>query len=94
VDFPHPPSPDELVYDDGEPIESARHRQQMTVLIESLEYAWQDRTDFYVGGNMFLYFSEIQAKKNDFRGPDVFVVMNTTRRDRRAWSSSGSISER
>jgi Uma2 family endonuclease len=82
---PRPPSSDELVYDDGEPMESARHRQQMTVLIESLEYAWRDRDDFYVGGNMFLYFSETQAKKNDFRGPDVFVVMNTTRRERRAW---------
>ncbi len=80
-----PPASDELIYDDGEPMESARHRQMMTVLIESLEYAWQDRDDFYVGGNMFLYFSETQARNNDFRGPDVFVVMNTTRRERRAW---------
>src|SRR5690606_34256398 len=80
-----PPCSDELVCDDGEPMESARHRQQMTVLIESLGFAWQDRNDFYVGGNMFLYFSEIQARHNDFRGPDVFVVMNTTRRERRAW---------
>jgi Uma2 family endonuclease len=80
-----PPSPDELVYDDGEPMESARHRQQMIVLIESLEHAWRDRDDFYVGGNMFLYFSETQARSRDFRGPDVYVVMNTTRRERRAW---------
>ena len=80
-----PPSSDTLICDDGEPMESARHHQQMTVLIESLEFAWADRTDFYVGGNMFLYFSEIQARHNDFRGPDVFVVMNTTRRERRAW---------
>lgn len=80
-----PPSSATLVCDDGEPMESARHRQQMTVLIESLEYAWQERSDFYVGGNMFLYFSEVQAKHNDFRGPDVFVVTNTSRRERRAW---------
>jgi Uma2 family endonuclease len=86
--LPHPtrpPSSDELVCDDGEPMESARHRQQMTVLIESLELAWQDRDDFYVGGNMFLYFSETQARNNDFRGPDVFVALGTTRRERRAW---------
>jgi len=57
----------------------------MTVLIESLEYAWRERSDFYVGGNMFLYFSEVQARNNDFRGPDVFVVTNTSRRERRAW---------
>jgi len=80
-----PPSSATLVCDDGEPMESARHHQQMTVLIESIEYAWRERSDFYVGGNMFLYFSEVQARNNDFRGPDVFVVTNTTRRERRAW---------
>jgi Uma2 family endonuclease len=80
-----PPSADQLICDDGEPMDSARHRQQMTVLIESLEYAWRQRDDFYVGGNMFLYFSETQTRRNDFRGPDVFVVMNTTRRERKAW---------
>jgi len=84
-EWPRPPSSDELVYDDGEPMETARHRQAMTVLIESLEYAWRGRDDFYVGGNMFLYFSETQARNNDFRGPDVYVVMNTTRRERKAW---------
>ncbi len=80
-----PPSADELVYDDGEPMETARHVQQMMILIGSLEHAWRDCDDFYVGGNMFLYFSETQARKNDFRGPDVFVVLDTTRRERRAW---------
>ena len=34
---------------------------------------------------MFLYFSKTQAKNNDFRGPDVFVVMNTSRRERKSW---------
>src|SRR5688572_20570702 len=34
---------------------------------------------------MFLYFSETQSRRNDFRGPDVFVVLNTSRRERRAW---------
>lgn len=80
-----PPRSEHLICDDGEPMESARHRQQMTVLIDSLEHEWRDRDDFYVGGNMFLYFSETQARRNDFRGPDVFVVMNTTRRERKAW---------
>jgi Uma2 family endonuclease len=80
-----PPSSEALVCDDGEPMDTARHRQQMTVLIESLESAWSHRTDFYVGGDMFLYFSETQVRKNDFRGPDVFVVLDTNRRERRAW---------
>src|SRR5512134_2392174 len=80
-----PPPSEQLVCDDGEPLDSARHRQMMTVLIESLEHAWRGRDDFYVGGNMFLYFSETQVRHNDFQGPDVFVVMGTTRRERRAW---------
>jgi Uma2 family endonuclease len=86
LEYPRdPPSSNLLTVDDGEPLESARHRQQMTILIESLEFAWRDRDDFYVGGNMFLYFSETQSRRNDFRGPDLFVVLNTTRRERLAW---------
>ena len=81
-----PPRSDELVTDDGEPMESARHFQQMALLIHSLELAWSDRTDFYAGGNMFLYFSETQARHNDFRGPDFFLrFFGTTRRERKAW---------
>jgi Uma2 family endonuclease len=34
---------------------------------------------------MFIYFSEPQARKNDFRGPDVFVVLDTTTRVHRSW---------
>ncbi|AUX43937.1 hypothetical protein SOCE26_053930 [Sorangium cellulosum] len=80
-----PPGEDELPYDDGEPMESQRHRKQMNLLIEVLELLWKDRDDVYVGGNMAIYFSELQARKNDFRGPDVFVVLDTVRRERKSW---------
>ena len=80
-----PPGIEELVVDDGEPLESYRHRQQMNLLIESLEYGWRDRDDFFVGGNMFFYYSEAQTRKNDFRGPDVFVVLGTEKKERQAW---------
>lgn len=66
-------------------METGRHRQQMNLLIDSLAEAWKDRDDFYVAGNMFVYYSETQAKKNDFRGPDVFVVMDTVRKERKSW---------
>jgi len=82
---PVPPGEDELPCDDGEPMETERHRRQMEVLINSLELAWADRNDFYVGGNMAIYFSELQVKKNDFRGPDVFVVLDTVRREHKSW---------
>jgi Uma2 family endonuclease len=80
-----PPGQNELPCDDGEPMETARHREQMILLIHSLEDAWRDRSDFYVSGNMFVYFSELQVKNNDFRGPDVFVVLDTERKERKSW---------
>jgi Uma2 family endonuclease len=70
-------------------MESNRHRQQMVLLIQALKRAWSDRHDFFVGGNMFVYFSETQVKKNDYRGPDFFVVLGTTDRDRRSWVAWG-----
>ena len=80
-----PPGQDELPCDDGEPMETPLHRLQMNVLIDSLEDAWKDRPDFYVGGNMFVYFSQLQIKNNDFRGPDVFVVLDCERKRRKSW---------
>jgi Uma2 family endonuclease len=80
-----PPSVHELITDDGMPMESNRHVLQMILLRETLEYAWAGRNDFFVGTNMFLYYSTLQTKRNDFRGPDVFVVLGTERRDREAW---------
>ncbi len=80
-----PPGEDELPFEDGVPMETPKHRKQMNVLIEALEFAWSARDDFFVGGNMFLYFSELQTKKNEFRGPDFFVVLGTSRRARKSW---------
>lgn len=90
----HPPMPPtDLIFDDGEPLESNRHRLAMNVLINSLEEYWQERDDFFAGGNMFIYYSSEQAKNRDFKGPDVFVVLNTTRNQARqgwvVWEEKG-----
>jgi len=67
-------------------METNIHRMQMNLLLSSLKLAWGDRTDFFAGGNMFVYYSELQSRQNDFRGPDVFVVLNTSRNvERRSW---------
>src|SRR5262245_33364759 len=79
------PGQDELPCDDGEPMETGFHHAQGTVLIDSLAVAWSDRRDYYVAGNMFVYFSEQQIKRNDFRGPDVFVVLGAERKPRKSW---------
>jgi Uma2 family endonuclease len=57
----------------------------MNLLIEVLSLYWADRRDYFVGGNMFFYFSALQAKKNDFRGPDFFVVLDVEHRQRDSW---------
>jgi Uma2 family endonuclease len=68
--------PTNLITDDGEPMESNNHRISMNLLIQSLKYHWRDRTDFFVGGNMFVYYSASQVKNQDFKGPDFFVVLD------------------
>jgi Uma2 family endonuclease len=81
-----PPTQDELPCDDGVPMETARHRLQMELLINSLDPWLAQRPDGgYVGGNMFLYFSLAQVRRQDFRGPDVFVVLDVPRRERKSW---------
>ena len=71
-----PMPPTDLIFDDGEPLETNRHRTAMNALIRSLKQAWCDRHDFFTGGNMFIYHSSTQAKNRDFRGPDFFTVLN------------------
>jgi Uma2 family endonuclease len=76
VDWQPPLPPTDLIFDDGEPLESNRHRIAMNALIQALENAWADRNDFFAGGNMFIYYSRTQAKNRDFRGPDFFAVLD------------------
>ncbi len=67
--------PVDLIFDDGKPLESNRHRIGIDVLIRSLNEQGK-RNDFFAGGNMFVYYSSHQAKNNEFRGPDFFVVLD------------------
>jgi len=83
-----PPRGCDLPYDDGEPMETPDHRRQMNLLCDLFEVALAraGRQDFFVGGNMGLYYSALQVKKNDFKAPDVFVVLDTIVNDgRKSW---------
>ena len=73
------PTADELPCDDGEPMETIRHANQMNLLIESLKLGTKGRDDLFVSGNNYMYYSPAQIKKNDFRGPDVYVVLGADR---------------
>mgnify|MGYP002781136509 FL=1 len=71
-----PTPPTDLPFDDGVPLESPRHRIAMNVLIRSVQCALHERSDFFAGGNMFVYYSRNQAMNRDFRGPDFFVTLD------------------
>jgi Uma2 family endonuclease len=58
---------------------------QLLLLVTCLEWAWQERDDFFIGANLTIYFSRQQLKNRDFRGPDFFLVKNTTREPRNSW---------
>ncbi|MEG4317926.1 MULTISPECIES: Uma2 family endonuclease [unclassified Microcoleus] len=85
--------PTDLIFDDAAEMESNRHRIAMTVLIRSAEQGLAKRNDFFVGGNMFIYFSSEQVHNRDFRGPDFFAVLgvdgNTSRQGWVVWNEDG-----
>ncbi|MCT7961090.1 Uma2 family endonuclease [Laspinema sp. D1] len=81
-----PMPPTDLIFDDGEPLESNRHRIAMNVLIAAVHEAFAGRQDYFTGGNMFVYFNSEQARNRDFKGPDFFVALNVDGiKERQGW---------
>jgi Uma2 family endonuclease len=74
------------LYSDEPPLETDFHRNQIELLIRLLNYWWQDRQDFYISGNLTVYYNTQQLKQRDFRGPDVFVVLGAEKKNRRSWA--------
>ncbi len=72
-------------YSDEPPLETDLHLRQIILLLQCLDWQWQDRNDFYAAGNLTIYYSERRRKSEDFRGPDFFVVLGTERKPRRSW---------
>jgi Uma2 family endonuclease len=84
-DLPYAPTEDELPYSDGEQLESERQAVQIPLLAGPAKRYFESRPDVYVGANMIVYFSLDQATTRDFRGPDVFLVTGTVKRERKSW---------
>jgi len=80
-----PPTQATLPCDDGIPMETQRHKVQLELLIDPLMLWLAQRTDGYIGGNMFVYFSPNQLKNQDYRGPDFFAVLGVPKSERRSW---------
>ena len=67
-------------------LESYAHLQQILILLQSLEWLWQDRNDYFAAANLSIYYSPNQKKSEDFCGTDFFVVLGTERRlERKSW---------
>ncbi len=83
VKFPPPNLPET----DGEPLESPWHLAAITLLIDSVHSWMQGRTDYFVGGNMFLYYSWHESKTQDYKGPDFLFAKGVDRnRPRNYWA--------
>jgi Uma2 family endonuclease len=79
------PNQEQQPCEDGETMETQRHKMQMDLLIEGLDPWLEKREDGYVGGNMFIYFSQAQLKNQDFKGPDFFAVTGVSKKERKSW---------
>jgi Uma2 family endonuclease len=88
----------ELPEEDEVPLENHYHRLQINLLHELTYQLLKNRTDFYCGGNMFLYYDLKQAEKviqfvqgqrrrAPYKGPDFFVVLGGVdgTKDRKRW---------
>ncbi|TVQ41755.1 MAG: Uma2 family endonuclease [Gloeocapsa sp. DLM2.Bin57] len=65
-------------WSDEPPLESNLHLQQIILLIQCLKWLWKERQDYFVAGNLTIYYSPNQKKSEYFRGPDFFLVLDTT----------------
>ncbi|MEL0594484.1 MAG: Uma2 family endonuclease [Planktothrix rubescens PR223] len=66
-------------------MESTLHYLQLALLVSCLDWLWKDRTDYFIGANLTIYFSRQQLRNRDFRGPNFFLVRNTSKRPRKSW---------
>ncbi len=66
-------------------MESTLHYLQLALLVSCLDWLWRDKTDYFIGANLTIYFSHQQLRNRDFRGPDFFLVRNTSKRPRKSW---------
>jgi len=86
--------PTDLPYSDGEPMESPWHVDNAALLKASYVAARGGRRDdYFVGTNMFVYYSSHQVRNQDYKGPDFYVVKEVDGSRRRfswvVWEENG-----
>jgi len=83
VDIILPPS---NLESDEPPLESDLHLLQIKLLLDSLNWLWRERQNYYATGNLTIYYNPQKIKTRDFRGPDFFVVLDAEKRPRKSWT--------
>ena len=74
-----------LLMSDEPEMESSLHYLQLLLLVNCLDWYWQERNDYFIGANLTIYFNRQQLKKRDFRGPDFFLVKDIDNHPRPSW---------
>lgn len=83
--------PSNLPTEDGEPMDTPWHRDEIALLIDVYRQARGSDRSYYCGGNMFIYYSSRQAdaalrREFEYRGPDFFIVLDVDgARERETW---------
>jgi Uma2 family endonuclease len=77
--------PQDELWSDEPPLESDKHREEIEILIECMNWHWRNRQNFYASGNITIFFSEKHETTEDFRGPDFFVVKGCDKHQRTSW---------
>lgn len=73
-----------LLSDEPE-MESSLHYLQLLLLVTALDWLWQEKTDYFIGANLTIYYSRQQLKNREFRGPDFFLVKEVSNHPRPSW---------
>ena len=77
------PTPDDLPCDDGEPMETPRHRQQMEMLIQSLTPTGPSGPSITSGGICLSITTRSSATV--FATTDFFLVLDVQNHERKSW---------
>jgi len=81
-----PPQIIEYPDSDGKPMaEGDIQRDYMTYAIEGLRTYFQNRSDVYVSGNLFIYYE--QGNPQSVVAPDTFVVFGVNNQERRSYKT-------
>jgi Uma2 family endonuclease len=78
--------PDGHSLDSDEPqMETVQHQRQLVLLQTTLDWHWRERSDYFLGANLSIYYDHDELRRRRFIGPDLFLVLGVSPEPRRSW---------